>query len=73
MVLTSNMVLLTFILCIYMTLQTCWIPLVICAANCWPEDHSQIFSTMKFELWRTTGPSLFQLQRNMLKSGKIRY
>jgi len=29
------------------------------------------FSTMESELWRNSGPSAFQLQRNMLKSGKI--
>jgi len=43
MVLSSNTVLPTFILSIYIKLQTCWMPraLVICMANFWLEDQNQ--------------------------------
>jgi len=26
----------------YISLQTCWMPIVICMANCWLEDQDQI-------------------------------
>jgi len=73
MVLTSNTVLLTFILSIYIRLQTCWMLLIICVANCWPKDQGQYFFYNRIRaLEKCNWPSAFQLQRNMLKSGKIK-
>jgi len=40
-------------------------------ANCWLQDPDQIFSEIEFELWRNAVPSALQLQKTMLKSGKI--
>jgi len=65
MVLTSNTVLLAFILSIYINNK-------LAECHCWPEDQDQLFSTMEFELRRNARPIVFQLQRNMLKCGKTR-
>jgi len=44
---------------------------VIRMANRWPEDQSHNFSTLESKLWRNAGPSVFQLQKAMLKSSKV--